>query len=383
MKRGEERKGGLRMEKKLKKMGGILLFTFFWLLLSGFAYAQEVVIKGRVSEYGNSEKGIEKVLVEVFPLKIGNFRPLSGGNQPQSRYFTYTDENGEYYLTVPVCDETQVCLPELSNNLEVRATKEGYRSQSAWLEDVKPGEEIEVNFVLEKLPTPTPEPTPEPTPTLGSDNQPPRAIIKANPTFGKAPLSVDFSGEESYDPDGKIVECLWNFGDGSFSNLSCAIEHVYKHQGHYNAQLTVKDNEGATNTAGTTIRVTTILLPIFEYSAIIKGKVTAAETGEPIVGAIVGTVDYGEEGEDWDNQIFARKTTQTDEEGNYELRLTWKGEPQRVFTLTAQANLFKEKKCYEGKTQEIEVEDGESYTLDFSLKKKDKCFNFRKFERDI
>ncbi|MCM8798944.1 MAG: PKD domain-containing protein [Candidatus Omnitrophica bacterium] len=371
---------GEKREKRLKKMGGILLLTFFWILLSGFASGEEVVIKGKVTEYAHPEKGIEKVLIEAFPQKLDRFEYFK--KQTGSRYFTYTDEGGNYRLSVPVCDgEKEVCLPEISNDLEVRASKEGYRAQSAWLEDVKPEGEIEVNFVLERipLPTPTPESTPEPTPTPRPDNQPPVAVIKANPTSGKAPLKVDFSGENSYDPDGEIKECLWNFGDGSFSNASCAIQHTYGKEGNYHVQLQVKDNDGATATANTVIKVISLVQPPYiEYSAIVKGKITDAETGEPIVDAIVSTFLFDRfllEPDDYQDLGFSRNSTRTDAQGNYELKLTWKGESKKTFQISVQK--IGQGKCYK-ETKEIEVENEGTYTLDFSLKKQDKCFNFNR-----
>jgi PKD repeat protein len=36
-------------------------------------------------------------------------------------------------------------------------------------------------------------------------NQPPVAVINASPTSGEAPLTVNFNGSGSYDPDGEMV----------------------------------------------------------------------------------------------------------------------------------------------------------------------------------
>jgi len=46
----------------------------------------------------------------------------------------------------------------------------------------------------------------------------PLAVASAEPTSGPAPLSVDFSAEGSYDPDGEIVLYEWDFEGGAFGD---------------------------------------------------------------------------------------------------------------------------------------------------------------------
>ena len=46
-------------------------------------------------------------------------------------------------------------------------------------------------------------------------NQPPPAVAHATPAAGASPLHVDFSADESLDPDGDAVTYAWDFGDGS------------------------------------------------------------------------------------------------------------------------------------------------------------------------
>src|SRR5207249_5717388 len=51
-------------------------------------------------------------------------------------------------------------------------------------------------------------------PKSGVVNQPPVAVISANPTSGTAPLTVNFSGSGSSDPDGTIASYGWACDDG-------------------------------------------------------------------------------------------------------------------------------------------------------------------------
>lgn len=67
--------------------------------------------------------------------------------------------------------------------------------------------------------------------------------IAANPTSGKAPLTVNFDGSGSYDPNGRIVAYAWNFGDG-VTGSDVKLSHTYKDSGVYRASLVVADNDG-------------------------------------------------------------------------------------------------------------------------------------------
>ena len=85
-------------------------------------------------------------------------------------------------------------------------------------------------------------------------NVPPVAAISASVVSGTAPLAVTLNAQNSYDPDGQIVECVWDTGDGRLSRGS-VLNHVYAEPGTYNVSLLVLDNRGATATTGTTVTV--------------------------------------------------------------------------------------------------------------------------------
>jgi PKD repeat protein len=86
-------------------------------------------------------------------------------------------------------------------------------------------------------------------------NLAPVAVASANPTSGPAPLTVDFDGTDSSDPDGDPIAYAWDLdGDGQHDDsTSAAPTHTYSQPGTYSASLRVSDDKGAAGTASVTI----------------------------------------------------------------------------------------------------------------------------------
>jgi glucose/arabinose dehydrogenase len=81
------------------------------------------------------------------------------------------------------------------------------------------------------------------TPGNGS----PVARMTAAPTTGTAPLTVDFDGRTSTDPDGDPLTYTWDFGDGSPPATGPTARHTYTQTGVFTARLTVSDGRGLSN----------------------------------------------------------------------------------------------------------------------------------------
>lgn len=88
----------------------------------------------------------------------------------------------------------------------------------------------------------------------GPPNQAPTASFNASPIEGQAPLTTVFDATDSNDPDGEIVEYVWDFGDGQDAEGS-RIEHDLKKSGVYTTRLTVKDSGGEVDTTKRRISV--------------------------------------------------------------------------------------------------------------------------------
>jgi hypothetical protein len=77
-------------------------------------------------------------------------------------------------------------------------------------------------------------------------NRPPEARIQ-HIASKRAGWGVLLSGAESSDRDGKIVQYIWSFGDGSAEvrTNESKVEHTWTKGGVYTIQLTVQDNHGS------------------------------------------------------------------------------------------------------------------------------------------
>lgn len=107
--------------------------------------------------------------------------------------------------------------------------------------------------------------------SIPAENIEPVAILSAEPTGGQAPLTVAFSAENSYDPDGHITSYKWLYEDvvisggngwgqqmrGTFINYDETFSNTYNYTGSFEVELIVYDNRGAvSNSATITIEVT-------------------------------------------------------------------------------------------------------------------------------
>jgi glucose/arabinose dehydrogenase/PKD repeat protein len=84
----------------------------------------------------------------------------------------------------------------------------------------------------------------------GSANRFPTAVLTASPTSGEPPLTVNFDGTGSSDPDpGTTLSYRWSFGDGTptVDTATPTVSHTYAAAGTYTAMLTVTDQQGASS----------------------------------------------------------------------------------------------------------------------------------------
>ena len=77
-------------------------------------------------------------------------------------------------------------------------------------------------------------------------NRVPHAEFQYSPYGAPRDHPVTFDASASYDPDGSIVDYVWDFGDGSTAS-GVRVEHIFPFRLEYLVTLTVVDNDGTEN----------------------------------------------------------------------------------------------------------------------------------------
>lgn len=85
-------------------------------------------------------------------------------------------------------------------------------------------------------------------------NRIPHAEFHYTPYGAPRDHPVAFDASKSYDPDGSIVEYVWDFGDGTAAR-GVRVEHVFPQRLKYRVTLTVIDDDGAENQSARTVIV--------------------------------------------------------------------------------------------------------------------------------
>lgn len=96
-------------------------------------------------------------------------------------------------------------------------------------------------------------------------------------------LTVAFDGSTSVDPDGQIVDHVWDLGDGTAAT-GATVSHTYAAAGEYTVTLTVTDDRSGTHTVSTTVTVSPpppadLALDRFERE--VQNGLGAADLGGP------------------------------------------------------------------------------------------------------
>lgn len=134
---------------------------------------------------------------------------------------------------------------------------------------------------------------------VSTSNQPPLAMLQVEPIKGEAPLTIQYTATNSFDPDGQIVAYRIDFDDGN-SSLDSIGSHKYTYDNTYRVRLRVQDNLGQTDTTGVTVRVATPPVAVL--------KVTPKEGPFPMDCVIDGTDSYDKQGGKLKHDIYINGT---------------------------------------------------------------------------
>jgi len=89
------------------------------------------------------------------------------------------------------------------------------------------------------------------------NNTPPTASFTSTPTPGKVGVAMTFNASASTDAGGSIASYHWVWGDGTADTVTAAATttHIFATSGQHFVQLTVTDNDAATNSTSRQVRV--------------------------------------------------------------------------------------------------------------------------------
>jgi PKD repeat protein len=100
----------------------------------------------------------------------------------------------------------------------------------------------------------------------------PTALFIYDPKHPGVEQMITFNASLSYDPDEKITNYQWNFGDGNtLSTTEKTIIHSYASKGTYNVTVTVKNNNTAMHSTNRKVTVQQITPPQMEWKQTIGG----------------------------------------------------------------------------------------------------------------
>jgi PKD repeat protein len=119
----------------------------------------------------------------------------------------------------------------------------------------------------------------------------PNAVLQTNRTNGPAPLTVQFTGSNSTDPDpGDSIRFEWDFGDGSPMSEEANPTHTYTAPGTYTAVLKVLDSSGQSTSTSTVITVGNTA-PTVTVTAPVEGGTFAFGDKIPYVVSVLDPED--------------------------------------------------------------------------------------------
>ncbi|MCL6642293.1 MAG: PKD domain-containing protein [Candidatus Bipolaricaulota bacterium] len=123
-------------------------------------------------------------------------------------------------------------------------------------------------------------------------NQPPQAQFSFSPLTPTVGDEVVFDASGSKDPDGQIVEYLWDFGDGSPTESGPTVIHVYSSPGQYTVKLTVTDDQGLSNSSEKTLTVVVSVVSAVKKSLAAPGQSPLGIAWDGSALWVVDTTDF-------------------------------------------------------------------------------------------
>ncbi|CAD6491469.1 MAG: PKD domain protein [Candidatus Argoarchaeum ethanivorans] len=204
------------------------------------------------SQVCTCRKNISVVHIELSDLPA-NLTCYQGSNLTMAIQVTNFNPNVSYaglYLNTSVRDPTGNISSSI-NNISLLHAGENETLGILWNQTEKMGfYEVNVSLFMGSVLMDNKETEFE----VGNATQPPIANFTYTPENPVINETITFNASSSYDPNGNISDYNWSFGDGS-NATGIIVTHSYPANGTYNVNLTVTDNNGATNSISKIVTV--------------------------------------------------------------------------------------------------------------------------------
>ena len=116
-------------------------------------------------------------------------------------------------------------------------------------------------------------------------NSPPIPVITLRPgSKGNTLTNFILDGSQSKDPDGRVTDWIWDFGDDSRKKRGKEVEHQFEKAGEFDVSLTVVDNKGQLASDSKRVEIEKATSVACQgngggHPAILRGEVVALEPG--------------------------------------------------------------------------------------------------------
>lgn len=220
------------------------IFRMPLIAVSDYKYNHNPQYKDRIDKLEDEKYNAERVHVKEFKDKLSEYIKEdlvkeSGTNVSE------TSKPKEDIGAAPIQEsskETATVAPALIEP-EVKPALVPVEPEATPVEIAKPEAQEKAMAIQEDIQSTLPNPT---------------AVINLKPQSGQSPLKVNFSGQKSSSPNGKIVSYSWDFGDGDKSNKPNPANTYWSATygtREFIATLTVTDNKGMASSSSATIQV--------------------------------------------------------------------------------------------------------------------------------
>ena len=246
------------------------VFRMPFIAVSDYKYNHNPQYKERIDRLEDEKYNAEKARVKEFKDKLSEYLKEDLSKEPsanlgeeskpkeETEAALSSEDSKEISTIAPVVVEPEIKSIPTQVEPEAKPVLTSVEPEVKLTETAKPEIQEKAIVTQEDLKASSAEElesqTFKPSLTLPS----PTAVIVVKPQSGQSPLKVNFSGQKSLSPNGKVVSYSWDFGDGDKSNKPNPVNTYWSATygtREFIATLTVTDNKGMVSSSSVSIQV--------------------------------------------------------------------------------------------------------------------------------